>query len=73
MVCSMSILQLNVPDKLRGRVMGIHTITFSLLSVGALILGLLAELYERYTYLNTDTWKGGTRQSGSKKTAHILN
>ena len=45
MVCSMSILQLNVPDKLRGRVMGIHTITFSLLSVGALILGLLAEFF----------------------------
>ena len=45
MVCSMSILQLNVPDKLRGRVMGIHTITFSLMSVGALILGLLAEFF----------------------------
>ena len=45
MICSMSILHLNVPDKLRGRVMGIHTITFSLMSVGALILGLLAEFF----------------------------
>ena len=44
MVGSMSLLQMKVPDNLRGRVMGIHTITFSLMSAGALFLGLIAEL-----------------------------
>ena len=44
MVGSMSLLQLNVPENLRGRVMGIHTITFSLMSAGALFLGFLAQL-----------------------------
>lgn len=44
MVGSMSILQLNVPENLRGRVMGIHTITFSLMSAGALFLGFMAQL-----------------------------
>ena len=43
MVSSMSLLHLNVPENLRGRVMGIHTITFSLLSAGALFLGIVAE------------------------------
>ena len=43
MVCSMSLLHLNVPENLRGRVMGIHTITFSLISAGALFLGIIAE------------------------------
>ncbi len=43
MVCSMSLLHLNVPENLRGRVMGIHTITFSLMSTGALFLGIMAE------------------------------
>lgn len=44
MIGSMSLLQLNVPENLRGRVMGIHTITFSLMSAGALFLGFLAQL-----------------------------
>jgi len=44
MVGSMSLLQLNVPETLRGRVMGIHTITFSLMSAGALLLGFIAQL-----------------------------
>ena len=45
MVGAMSLLQLNVPEILRGRVMGIHTITFSLMSAGALFLGILAEIF----------------------------
>ena len=44
MVGSMSLLQLKVPENLRGRVMGIHTITFSLMSAGALFLGFLAQI-----------------------------
>jgi len=34
-----------VPDPLRGRVMGIHSITFSLIALGGLVLGPLAELF----------------------------
>ena len=42
LVSSMTILQLKVPDKLRGRVMGIHSITFSLIALGGLVTGALA-------------------------------
>ena len=42
-VCSITILQMKVPENLRGRVMGIHTITFSMLTAGALVLGIVAE------------------------------
>ena len=40
----MTVMQLAVPDTLRGRVMGIHSITFSLIALGGLVLGPLAEL-----------------------------
>ena len=43
MVISMTAMQLVVPDVLRGRVMGIHTIGFSLMPLGGLFLGGLAE------------------------------
>jgi MFS family permease len=43
MVSSMTVLQLCVPDELRGRVMGIHTIGYSLMPLGGLFLGVLAE------------------------------
>ena len=43
MVMSMTVLQLAVPDALRGRVMGIHTITYSLMPLGGLFLGAFAE------------------------------
>ena len=43
MVTSMTIMQLSVPDRMRGRVMGIHTIGFSLIPLGGLFLGTLAE------------------------------
>ncbi len=43
MIISMTILQLKVPDALRGRVMGIHTIGYSLVPLGGLFLGALAD------------------------------
>ena len=44
LISSMTVMQLAVPDSLRGRVMGIHSITFSLIALGGLVLGPLAEL-----------------------------
>jgi MFS family permease len=44
-VTSMTVLQLTVPDRLRGRVMGIHSMGFSLMPLGALLLGALADLF----------------------------
>lgn len=43
MIISMTVMQLLVPDALRGRVMGIHTIGYSLIPLGGLFLGALAE------------------------------
>jgi len=43
MVTSMGVMQLTVPDHLRGRVMGIHAIGYSLGPLGGLFLGGLAE------------------------------
>ena len=34
LITSMTVMQLRVPEELRGRVMGIHAITFSLISLG---------------------------------------
>ena len=45
LVSSMTVLQLNVPDELRGRVMGIHSITFSLIALGGLVAGALATAF----------------------------
>ena len=45
LVSSMTVLQLKVPDGLRGRVMGIHSVTFSLIALGGLIAGALAARY----------------------------
>ena len=42
MITSMTALQLRVPDALRGRVMGIHSITFSLIALGGLFGGAVA-------------------------------
>jgi MFS family permease len=42
MICSMTVLQLKVPDQLRGRVMGIYGITYSLMPLGGLLAGWLA-------------------------------
>jgi len=43
LIVSMTILQMRVPDSLRGRVMGIHSIAFSLMPLGGLLLGGIAE------------------------------
>ena len=43
MISSMTVMQLTVPDRLRGRVMGIHTMGFSLMPLGGLLLGALVE------------------------------
>ena len=42
LVSSMTVLQVKVPDTFRGRVMGIHSITFSMISLGGLAAGILA-------------------------------
>ncbi len=46
LITSMSVLQLRVPDHLRGRVMGMHGITFSLIPLGGLLGGAVAEVYD---------------------------
>jgi MFS family permease len=43
LISSMSVLQLAVPEALRGRVMSMHGITFSMIAMGALFSGSLAE------------------------------
>lgn len=44
LIVSMTALQLRVPDAMRGRVMGIHGITFSMAMLGGLLGGEIAEL-----------------------------
>lgn len=44
LITSMTVLQLHVPDELRGRVMGIHSITYSLMPLGGLMGGTIASL-----------------------------
>ena len=45
LVSSMTVLQIKVPDAFRGRVMGIHSITFSMISLGGLAAGVLASQF----------------------------
>ena len=45
MISSMTVMQLTVPDALRGRVMGIHTMGYSLIPLGGLFMGALAESF----------------------------
>ena len=45
LISTMTVLQMRVPDVLRGRVMGIHGITFSLIPLGALFGGSVATAY----------------------------
>lgn len=42
MITSMTVLQLQVPENLRGRVMGLHGITYSLIPLGGLLSGFIA-------------------------------
>jgi MFS family permease len=39
-----TILQLNLPDQLRGRVMSIHGLAWELMPVGGLVAGVIAEV-----------------------------
>jgi MFS family permease len=45
-VVAMTVLQLRVPERMRGRVMGVYTITFSLIPLGAVMGGTVASLYD---------------------------
>ena len=42
LILSTTAMQAKVPDRLRGRVMGIHGITYSLMPLGGLLLGAMA-------------------------------
>ncbi len=46
LVNSMTAMQLRVPDSLRGRVMGMHGITFSLIPMGGLVGGVVADVLD---------------------------
>jgi MFS family permease len=45
-VIAMTVLQLRVPERMRGRVMGIYTITFSFIPLGGLMGGAIASIYD---------------------------
>ena len=45
-VVAMTILQLRVPENMRGRVMGIYTITFSFIPLGGMMGGAIASVYD---------------------------
>ncbi|MBT3995719.1 MAG: MFS transporter [Chloroflexi bacterium] len=45
-VVAMTTLQLRVPEQMRGRVMGIYTITFSFIPLGAVMGGYVASIYD---------------------------
>ncbi len=45
-VVAMTTLQLRVPERMRGRVMGIYTITFSLIPLGGVMGGIVASVYD---------------------------
>ena len=46
LITSMTVLQIQVPDALRGRVMGIHIISFYLMPLGGLFMGVIASTYD---------------------------
>jgi MFS family permease len=45
MIASITVLQLRVPDELRGRAMGIQAMSYSMIPLGGLTTGALAALY----------------------------
>ena len=47
MLSAISTIQLNVPGELRGRIMGIYTITYSIISLGGLYSGLMGGFLDR--------------------------
>ena len=45
MISTMTVLQMKVPDQLRGRVNGIHSMSYSMVPLGGLFLGMLSDSY----------------------------
>ena len=45
-VVAMTVLQLRVPEHMRGRVLGIYTITFSFIPLGGVMGGVIASIYD---------------------------
>lgn len=45
-VIAMTIMQLRVPERMRGRVMGIYTITYSFIPLGGVMGGIVASVYD---------------------------
>jgi MFS family permease len=54
LISSMTVMQLNVPEQLRGRVMGLHGITYSLIPLGGLLAGFLAEVWSAPVAIGTN-------------------
>jgi MFS family permease len=49
MISTMTVMQIKVPEVLRGRVMGIYTVSFSLIPMGGLLGGAIAEFSGEFT------------------------
>ena len=70
MITSLTVMQLNVPDEIRGRVMGIHGITYSMIPLGGLLAGAIASVSSApvaisvggTVYLVIVLWIGAFRQ-----------
>jgi len=45
MISTMTVLQMKVPDNLRGRVNGIHSMSYSMVPLGGLFLGMLSNSF----------------------------
>lgn len=52
LITSMTTMQLNVPGQLRGRVMGVHTMCYSLLPLGGVFLGNLTDMANSVTAIS---------------------
>ena len=55
LITAMTVMQLEVPDRLRGRVMGLHGITYSLMPLGGLLSGTLATIYSAPAAISIST------------------
>ena len=62
-ITSMTLMQLAVPDALRGRVMGIYSICFSLIPLGGLLAGVVAAATSPpfAAALNAGCWRSSSR------------
>ncbi len=53
MISTMTAMQIKVPEVLRGRVMGIYSVTFSLIPIGGLLGGAIAEISGDFTTITS--------------------